>query len=329
MDKLQYKNKIADEEQSFNFLSFLKMGNWTFPSLYSRNYFSWKLKQNPFEVSFGALRYVDNSDVAHTSIVSKPLNPRINLGITCGELGDSHTHPDFQKQGHFGEIGSFVINQYSDKFNGKAFIYGIPNDNAVRGWQTRCKCELLTEVGIYEYSLSWKFSFPSFKNIKLRIIENKSEILSLVNKLWQNSYKNKISLIEKSEKWVIWRYLNSTESYSILSLEDDQFRDSSAYMIAKISKKFFFTNIDICDVIGTKVDDELLIIKKMLSKYKSFFVRIRIWAYTETLVEKLLLKSKFKKVKKVNIIVFKNDSLINFKNNKIDLHISLGDTDNC
>jgi len=322
-------NKRYDKSLSeiIKFLSFLNITSWTFPTLYTEKYFDWKIKDNPFRKSFCYLRFVGNNPVAHLSITAKPLNENLDIGSGLGELGDSHTHPDFQKQGHFGELGNQVIKEFSAIYNEDAFIYGIPNENSVHGYLSRCNCELLEYLNIGEYILDKKFKYQLDFPTNLSELKSDSEIDMIFNSVWNISYKRKLTLIKKDSNWWNWRYKLSSEQYKIFSIKlNDDYK--KVYLIAKIRTKYFFSNIDICDIFGETEELELEMLNLFLIKFNSPLNRIRIWSKKNTKITELLIKKGFRFIRKINFILYRNLAYQVVRNKNFDFAIDLGDTDN-
>lgn len=308
MKKINNQKVGNSQKEAVNFLSFLKNFDFTFPSLYSEKYFEWKISQNPFGRSFFYLRYVEDEPVAIASITAKPLNENLKLGAFLAELGDTHTHPNFQKQGHFGQVGTQVITDFNKYSNNTALIFGIPNDNAVHGWQSRCGCKLMDSLNIHEYAL--KRIFPNRFNFKSRLKELTSDknVIKLVDSVWDGSYKNKIALVQKDSVWWNWRYGQSTESYRTFSLRyGDRFEN--VYLVAKISNKSIFSSIDICDIVGETEDLELDILKEFIEKFRSPLRKIRIWTKAGSNANFLLEKYNFSFSRNINFVLFKKSWL--------------------
>ncbi|MDB9757235.1 hypothetical protein OAB62_06120, partial [Pseudomonadales bacterium] len=261
MKKFNNQKVGPSQKDAVNFLSFLKIFDFTFPSLYSERYFEWKISHNPFGRSFCYLRFVEDEPVALASITAKPLNGNLGLGGFLAELGDTHTHPNFQKQGHFGQVGSQVIADFNKYSNDTALIFGIPNENAVHGWQSRCGCQLLDSLNIIEYALKHTFSYRIPFTSRLKELTSDINAMKLVDLVWQNSYKKRIALVQKDSVWWKWRYGQSTESYRTFSLRSDK-QCENVYLVAKISYKSIFSYIDICDIVGETEDLELDMLKE-------------------------------------------------------------------
>jgi hypothetical protein len=327
MKKINNKKIASCQKDTVNFLSFLKISDFTFPSLYSEKYFEWKISHNPFGKSFCYLRCVEDEPVAIASITAKPLNKNLELGDFLAELGDTHTHPNFQKQGHFGQVGSQVIADFNKHSNDTALIFGIPNENAVHGWQSRCGCQLLESLNINEYVLKHTFSYRISITSSLKELRSDINVMKLVNLVWQKSYKNRTALIQKNSDWWRWRYDQSTESYRTFSLRCDK-QLENVYLVAKISNKSIFSYIDICDIVGETEDLELDILKEFIKKFKSPFTKIRVWAKVGSKVNSLLEKYKFSFSRKINFVLFKNTGYKALREKQLNFTLDLGDTDN-
>ncbi|EKR74401.1 hypothetical protein LEP1GSC041_1941 [Leptospira noguchii str. 2006001870] len=308
-------------------MSYVKASSWRFPTLYKENYFAWKIQKNPFGNSFCYLRYVDKIAAAHSSITAKPLNPDLGFGTACAELGDTHTHPNFQNQGHFGAVGLQVIQEFDAAQKNEAVIFGIPNENAVRGWQTRCNCELLDSLNVSEFFLNKRLNFPFGKTSTLQKINSPNEIKKCINEIWLKTYKSKRSLYKKDSNWWEWRYNQCPEKYDFFALFSKE-GVLKSYLIAKFTRNFIFSHIDICDIVGIDEDSELVIFDNFLNKFRKSFSKTRVWAKQDSRLHSVLLDAGFNLNRKINFVIYKNKVLQNFTNNKINFELALGDTDN-
>ncbi|MBP7507942.1 MAG: hypothetical protein KA807_08980 [Prolixibacteraceae bacterium] len=318
--------KITDSmEDVVNYLSYLKVANWNFPTLYTLDYFKWKIIKNPFLGSLCYLRYVNDVPASHVSITSKPINDELGISAHCGELGDTHTHPAYQKQGHFGVIGTAAIADFQKQFPG-AFVFGIPNENAVHGWQSRCNCELLNSLNIEEYSMNVLLKRKISQSLTKYNVNNE-KVKDLIDHIWQKTYKRKCSLYKKDYKWIEWRYKNSSEKYNIYFSRGAS-KSVEAYIIAKITKKYFFTHFQICDIVGLDHDAEIIIFDNFIKQYVSSFSKITIWSSKETGLNAYLVSKRFNVNRKINFVCNKNEAYEQYLLLKEKLIISLGDTDN-
>ena len=140
-DPIHDIHKFADDMSAVSdFLSYLPRSASS--SLYTPPYFDWKIRGNPFGPSASFIRSRDGRRVAHCSVTAKPGNASWLPGARLAELGDTHTHPDAQRQGHFGVLGRHTIEDFDRQVGGHALIYGLPNANALPGWLRHCGCEV-------------------------------------------------------------------------------------------------------------------------------------------------------------------------------------------
>lgn len=309
------------------FLSYLKANSFRFPSLYSKKYFTWKISENPFGNSFCNLRNVDGIPVAHASITAKPINTTLCLGSVCAELGDTHTHPNYQKQGHFGAVGMKVINQFDSENNNEPFIFGIPNQNAVHGWQSRCNCGLLDSIDLFELSLKKIIKVWAKKKCKIIKIERDNEIRDFIDEIWSKSYKKEVSLYKKDSSWWSWRYNKCPENYEYFGIYSDD-KEPRAYLIAKFTNKFFLRYIDICDIVGVNEDSEIELLNDFLSQTQKSLSMIKIWSTKSSLMYPWLINNGFRINRKINFVLYKNKAYKKYCDNFVKFDISLGDTDN-
>ena len=326
------------------FLSYQRNHIREFPTLYTDEYFQWKIADNPFGLSACYLRHQDGRAVSHSSATSKPINPILGVGVEGGELGDTHTYPDFQRQGHFSALGNFLINDFSQsRHNGSKLIYTFPNEQAIIPYTRHCGCEIYHRVTIDQLLWKpWKSIFAAarsgFHTVKRGIIE-RSEQLHLcgdiektksdIDELWQDAVQKENYLIIKDGEWWKWRYIKSSEKYLTYTYRKNRANHLLAYIVIKetpCSVKFFRC-IQICELFG--------ITEALMIEAFNIFMRTMIWSkhtvilwvHPNTALSEAAYRFGFYKTKSIPILFVKNESYRNLSRRNARLLVALGDSD--
>jgi hypothetical protein len=325
-----------------DFLSYGDFGSPTFPSLYTEGYFQWKIRDNPFGPSACFLRSRDGIPVAHCSVTAKPWNEALGAGVGCAELGDTHTHPAHQRQGHFGALGSHTISSFDQSHPlGAKLIYGLPNDNALPGWIRRCSCEVYsgamtrelvrglkqTPGAVARQGLNRLLTSSARSLRRFRLCEDRANIMRGMDRLWAENEDIGSFLVKKDGAWWDWRYRGATEKYCTYALIDAEAGDPLAYVVVKMGRhgtRF----MRICDVIASVAEIELDAFRLFLEQEVRPTDSVMLWAQESTEIEDIALSMGFTKTRDVPLIFFKNEAYAELVRGQTRLRLSLGDTDN-
>ena len=336
---------VEDLNKISNFLSYLSLPTDIFPTLYTYEYFQWKIGSNPFGKSACYIRYQDGEPAAHCSITAKPLNPYLGIGAGCGELGDTHTHPDYRRQGHFGKIGSHTISSF-DKAEpmGDKLIYGLPNEQALPGWIRRAGCDEFSKMSIWELKCSpWRYPLSFLKWFFSSIFDNKVpstyklaksmdhiQTRNEIDQLWSSAKDKESYLLKKDGNWWLWRYANNTETYQTFMLFDENYR-FCAYIVAKIGwqriKKFKIRYIQICELFGSESIYSEYALRLFMKTVSKPFDTIVAWVQNSTIIAKLAMNYGFVKQRDVPIVFAKNSAYDQLTSRNVLVRFSLGDSD--
>ena len=224
-------------------------------------------------------------------------------------------------------MGSQVIEDSNKISNNTSLMFGMPIENAVHGWQTRCGCELLDSLNIIEYTLKRGLSFQIHLSSKLSELTSDIDTMKLVDLVWQNSYKNKTALVQKDSCWWKWRYDQCSENYRTFSV-GDSYKTEDVYSVAKFCNKSIFSDIDICDIVRKTEELELDILNEFIMRFGFSLRKIRIWAKAGGKANLLLEKYRFSFSRKINFVLFKNIGHKALYQKRLNFALDLGDTDN-
>jgi hypothetical protein len=329
-------------DQVVKFFGYMKAKRRTFPSLYTEEYFIWKVRNNPFGKSACYIRYRNEIPVSHCSITAKPLNPELGAGYGCGELGDTHTHPGHMKQGNFGALGSRVIRDFDSEGDvpGERLIYGLPNENALPGWIRHCDCELDPDLGIVEYergaflspgATAKKFIGWGMAKIRRRIAQysvcpNNDLTRAEIDEMWAQTHERKHYIIQKDGLWWAWRYRDSTEKYKTHALREASGK-ATAFVISKISWAGIRV-VQICDVFTRREGERIPALGEFIKTVLLPTDKVIVWAQEATGCPETLVDLGFTKKRDIMVVFYKNKAHRQLKERDGFVNLSLGDSDN-
>ncbi len=324
--------KYADDMSAVSgFLSYLPRSA-AFSSLYTPPYFAWTIARNPFGPSAAFLRMRDGQAAAHCSVTAKPANAALLGGVHLAELGDTHTHPDFQRQGHFGILGRHTIEDFARAVGQPSLIYGLPNDNALPGWLRHCGCEVFEPMQVREMLRPiWRqpLSRLSFGGggVHLERVVETAAASRAIDALWPRIALNGW-LVEKSAAWWQWRYVASTQQYTTYLIHVDGAVAGWAVTHRTVSRWPLVGRTAVCDLVATTPAIEAEALRHLLSRVIGPFDFVTMWGQRGTVLDAAAIEAGFVPVRDVPVIFAKNSSWPLLESAAAPLRLSLGDTDN-
>ena len=321
----------VDCSSSAAFLSYLR-SSIVGQSWYSNEYFNWKISTNPYQDSASYLRVCADRAAAHCSIVSKPPNP-----IACGtsrlaELGDTHTHPEFQKQGHFASLGRYVIDDYSSRAECRgALIYGLPNEAALPGWTRSIGCRQLDHLRIDEMRWLPSRGLPSLMSAYLQRQSHHlvptSDAVSVADQIWP-LIERRGSLVRKDGEWWRWRYATSVDSYQTYILASRKDGETAGWLVLRElpTRVLGVRRIAVCDIVTRGDDTDLAAISLVLRLAWPLRV-VSIWWDCDGSQRGRLEAMGFRHHRPVPVIFADNEAFRELFRNRTPLRLSMGDSD--
>jgi GNAT superfamily N-acetyltransferase len=326
-----------DLRPAADFLSYLGRSTAT-PSLYTAPYFRWKIGDNPFGDSAAYIRYRDGAPAAHCSIVAKPANPDLSAASALGELGDTHTHPDFQRQGHFSALGRYVIDTFGAAAGAPgALIYGLPNENALPGWTRSIGCAVHEQLGIQEVRRTpWAAGasiariiadgLRSARGYLLRRHDD-SRTAASIDAVWSSTARGAL-LLRKNADWWRWRYRSAPEHYETRILyRGDQ---PVAWMAWRTlsTRVVVVRRLVLCDVVAVSADAERAALATFLLRQVRPTDIVETWVQPQTPSGEVASRYGFVPVRSVPVIFERNPAYEQFAASGGSFRLSIGDTDN-
>jgi hypothetical protein len=328
---LRIERYAADVQPVAAFLSYLERSR-SIPSLYSARYFDWKISRNPFGPAAAYLRFRGESPAALCSITAKPVNAGLT-GRALAELGDTHTHPSFQRQGHFGVLGRHVIEEYDRASGGAALLYGLPNDQALPGWTRHCGCEVFDRMAVRERWLMpagrlvhYGRALSGRSPLELRAVTDPQHGASVIDEIWRAAPQP--TLILKDSAWWKWRYVDTVEPYRThVAYEHGSV---VGWCVARRSRSRVpgRGHVWICDVVATTPETEVRMLSALVTAAAGPLDTTIVWTQAGTALDDAAARLGFVTRRDVPVFFAVNEPYRRLKAVAAPLRLSLGDTDN-
>lgn len=332
LPKHEIRKYVNDMSEVTDFLSYLP--RWSaFPSLYSAPYFAWKIGRNPFGPSASFMRMHVGRAAAHCSITTKPANAEWLPGVRLAELGDTHTHPEFQRQGHFGALGRHTIEDFDRRLPGPTLIYGLPNASALPGWLKHCGCEIFEPMKIREMRRPmWRQPLsrlvPHGAAVRLERVIDPEAAGSLIDALWPRMAGGGW-LIEKSAAWWRWRYVAATQRYVTYFIYAHNELVGWAVTHRTAARWPIVGRTAICDIMAITPGMESAALVCLLRRKIGPLDVVTIWTQGGTALDAAATSEGFLPVRDVPVVFARNDGWPAALGSAGLLpRLSLGDTDN-
>jgi len=300
---------------------------------YSPNYYDWKLRKNPF--SNGTCKVIESEGkpVGLATVTPKQIFIRGRL-IDGAEIGDTFTHPNFQRKGIF----SAVVNGARSASISKniEFIFGTPNDQSLPGYQKKCEFETIPAVramnmvlplrigpilntklknpflaNLAALPLSWGLGAwtavraPKVKN-KIQFVEAKS-FPTEVDELWRKVSQNYDWMIARTRQYLQWRFVENPDNYTIfLGTEGSAFK---GYVVLKIGT---WSNLRVGYIADFLIDESnptnfTQLVKFVRNHFKQAGIDMISCWIPEGKHSGVLRQFGFRKYKDVPVICYKNN----------------------
>ncbi|MDA0328576.1 MAG: hypothetical protein O2958_06170 [Gemmatimonadetes bacterium] len=321
----------SDLSATVDFLSYLRpsIGD---SSWYTSDYFDWKIARNPFGASASYLRLQDDRAAAHCSIVAKPGNERRLEGTVLGELGDTHTHPDFQKRGHFAAIGRHVIDDFTESApNERALIYGLPNANALPGWTRSIGCRQIDRLRVVEMRwvpwrglLRWPWHTTKSKSLELRPLADGAAV---VDEVWAN-VQDRGWLLRKDSRWWKWRYSASVDAYRTFAVHASAGGRAVGWVVVRVlpTRLPGVARYAICDIVTNSEQDESVVLELILRTAGPTNLVSGWFGEAHPLAERAVALG-FERTRDVPVVFADNKAFHELSTDGRPCRLSMGDTD--
>ena len=320
-----------DVDASVDFLTYLRLKiedtEW-----YTKPYFEWKIRNNPFGSAVSYLRFSEGMPAAHCSIVAKPANDEVLHGAILGELGDTHTHPDFQRQGHFSKIGRYVIDDFAAHAPEKgALIYGLPNENALPGWTRSIGCKQLDQLNISARArLPWRRLLRDVwrerrsRGYRFRAAPASGEDIT---RIW-GFVSGQGWLVRKDAEWWRWRYVSSVSVYQTVALEHVAGGDTVGWVAWRVLRTRVpgIRRYVICDIVTVDPRLEAVALELVVRMAGPRNI-VSGWFENSSPIARAAEEFGFEPVRNVPVIFADNSAFRAIQSGLATPRLSMGDTD--
>lgn len=319
-------------------------------------YYEWKCWKNPMRLGEMWLAESGNTVVGMKSMTPKRV--KILEAIVDGaETGDTFTHPDYQRRGIF--TGLFKAARENGLDARISFIYGLPNENSLAGYEKRLDYAQIPIrlrgliKPIFPRQILKKMLTPPFLTtmfspmleVASRVIFRigtrgiaKSDVSVHVEQnfpndidtLWEQTSKNYDVMLVRTRDYLEWRYVTNPDAYSILVARNS---DGAilGYMVTKVG---FYEDMPIGFVVDfLTLEDDPGIFKKLLATaIEGFYQRkvsfVLTYAVKGNFYDKILLRTGFLPRGNHYIICYKNEVGNQVPIGNYKWHFTMGDSDN-
>ena len=355
--KLESTNHIKDRYDDIHKLrsSFDKQNTVTNRRSYNHEYYSWKLRMNPFGKGVCNIVEADGQTVGMATVTPKKMTLPNNTE-TAVEIGDTFTHSNYQRKGIFSKVVNSVRDQAQK--NEMNFIYGTPNSNSLPGYLKKLNFDIIESANISNFVFpininnilrvkikSKVFSYiiniltsPIIKIIRYfnkskidssYVIEEVSLFSNDINKVWLHEKHKYDCAIDRNDEYLNWRFVDNPDKYNIFIAKKND--SICGYVVLKSGfwsglKVGYIADILTIDDGSHDVFDALL--EHSIDYYKKMnFDMISSWIQLGCYSQRLS-KSGFYKYKPVPIICFRNHLGLDIIKSNYSWYFTISDSDN-
>jgi hypothetical protein len=270
----------------------------------NKDYYKWKILNNPHGLGHIYLEIKENLVTGSASITPKKLSIS-GKQLLGAEIGDTFTHPDYRKLGIFSR-GVKKCTEYAISV-GAHVIYGTPNEQSLPGYQTKlgyppcpyakvkymhkyfrvdplenafrkklarkCLSKLLSHA--YFYFL-FTLSFIQTKRKTLAPLPLEitpiSEFEKEVDGMWGSQREDYVFFTIRDKNYYNWRFISNPDDYILLVA-----KMNNAFMgciVLKISECEDYSTGSICDFITYQ--DRIDVFEHLLSEAERLFRKARV-----------------------------------------------------
>lgn len=317
-------------------------------------YYRWKILTNP--VGSGLFHVADHAGqvVGMTTITPKRLCLRGEV-IQGAEIGDTFTHPQYQRQGMF----SALVNMTREKALecGLEFIYGTPNIQSLPGYEKKLDFGQIPSAQVYNYVrpmnvtavLATRFGRPRFakalgsiagpgfealfrfRRPRLRdvIISSASSFPDEVGELWRKVAQEYDWILKRDKNYLAWRFVHNPDEYSIWLARRSE--KTIGYLVVKLGQFSGLTVGYLADFVVEEESPEVftaLLYNAVRLLRTTGCDMLSAWSVRGSVYQKVLSRFGFFRYAPVPIICYKNDLGLQFIHGHNKWHFTMADSDN-
>ena len=317
-------------------------------------YYRWKILSNPVGAGLFHVADDDGQVVGITTVTSKRLHVR-SKDIDGAEIGDTFTHPRYQRQGMFTALVNLTREKALD--SGLKFIYGTPNDQSLPGYEKKLNFGQIPGAHVYNYvrpvnvssvlalltgypvlaralgplfsagfEALFRFRLPRLKGVTIACHNTFPED---VEQLWGDVSCKYDWILKRDKKYLDWRFIRNADDYLICIARREG--NTVGYLVAKLGQ---FGDLTVGYLADFLVKEECPnIFAALVTSAANSFQTVGVdmfsaWVVRGSIYQKVLARFGFLRYKPVPIICYKNELGLEIINGQNRWHFTIGDSDN-
>lgn len=320
-------------------------------------YYRWKILKNPLQQGIFHVAEDNGKVVGMTTVTPKRLRI-FGRSVLGAEIGDTFTHPDYQRQGIFSTLVNLSRGEALQK--GMAFIYGTPNDNSLPGYEKKLDFLQIPSPRVHSLVrplnikavLKARFSSSILANglaplvavffglrYKLRPsgmdregiqFEEIDSFPGSVGVLWETVCSKYDWILERGKTYLDWRFIANPDSYGVLSARDS--RNMLGYLVTKLGRWRDLRVGYLADFLT--IENEPQVFEGLIYQAVEDFVKanadmVACWCVADSFYDRILRAKGFRVHEIVPIICYrKTDIGTEVLTRNARWHFTMSDSDN-
>lgn len=278
----------------------LELFEMSFGKKMNEKYWKWRYLDNVLNKTMIYLATDDEKVVAHYALSPTILyvkGNQFNAGLSMTTM----THPDYRGRGLFTSLANELYNNRAEL----DVIYGVPNDNSLKGFIKHLNCIHIVDIPVFEIDLRNKET-SYFTENTTDIFEVKSFDYKF-DELFDDIRKKYDVILSRKAQTLNWRFFdNPVNEYTVLAMENE-----TKVLGYIVMKEFISSDTKIGDIVDVLALDEDIFLELIyqaigLFKKKNIPV-IKIWINDLNYIDRLKGIGFYENNEKYHFIV-KNNS---------------------
>lgn len=320
-------------------------------------YYVWKFMKNPFEVGELWVAVDDGMVVGMKTATPKYMKVLDRKRLVC-ELGDSFTHPEYQRRGIFSTLTPTLRDSALEKNIG--FMYHTPNANSRAAYAKKSEHGEIRFVQLHalvrplklsnalknrfgnkgllgpvafalDFGVDCLFELANarIKNIPI-VVSKVSTVPNDVNGFLDGVRESYDIMVERDKRYLEWRFLETSEKYMLFVARSES-GEFLGYIVGKVVDMVSRKTGVIADFLT--VDNQPDVFKKLVFRLlKEFKMRdvdtVKVWVVKNSLYAHIFGKFGFLRRRKIPVYCYKNALGEKIMMENCKWHFTMADTDN-
>lgn len=324
---------------------------------YEPEYYEWKCYENP--ILPGEMWLAEDGD---TLVAIKNITPKrmkvLGTMVNGAEMGDSFTHPDYQRRGIFTNLSKAARESALNR--GISLIYNTPNKKASLPGYIKKLNHVPVPIRLHglvkpvnpKQLLKKTLPFAPLATLLSPAVEivsramfriamkglAKSDVFVYqesgfpddIDALWEQASKNYEVILARTKDYLEWRYVTNPDTYSILIARNTD----GAILGYMVTKTGFSGGIPMGYIIDfLTLEGNPNIFKKLLSTSLHEFYRKKAsaastWTIKGSFYDKILRRAGFFPRNEIPLLCYKNEVGSQLAGKAYKWHFTMGDSDN-